>query len=97
MKTVWTTLPMKMQHFWRSHITAEVCNENNVEAKNQLNFKADSERSLLILAHCLTRVRSFENAYHLLKTVGNPTGGAAGLKTPKCRYLFAYCAFTLNR
>lgn len=60
------------------------------------HYRVGSERSLLILAHCLTRNRSFENAYHLLKTEGNSAAGAS-LKTAKCRCMFAYCAFTLNR
>lgn len=58
--------------------------------------RADNERSLLVLAHCLTQARGYESAYHLLRTVSNPTAGAA-LNTAKCRYLFAHCAFMLNR
>ncbi|CAK5074426.1 unnamed protein product [Meloidogyne enterolobii] len=57
--------------------------------------RADNERSLLVLAHCLTQARGYESAYHLLRTVSNPTAGAA-LNTAKCRYLFAHCAFMLN-
>ncbi|KAF7635063.1 TPR_REGION domain-containing protein [Meloidogyne graminicola] len=58
--------------------------------------RADNERSLLLLAHCLTHARGYESAYHLLRSVSNPTAGAV-LNTAKCRYLFAHCAFMLNR
>ena len=64
--------------------------------KKCFNYLADNERSLLVLAHCLTQARGYESAYHLLRTVSNPTAGAA-LNTAKCRYLFAHCAFMLNR
>jgi len=68
----------------------------DVFTKKCFNYLADNERSLLVLAHCLTQARGYESAYHLLRTVSNPTAGAA-LNTAKCRYLFAHCAFMLNR
>jgi hypothetical protein len=91
----------KLEHFYYEDATllAEAYHNRGLKIKalkNVLFFIADNERSLLVLAHCLTHARGYESAYHLLRTVSNPTAGAA-LNTAKCRYLFAHCAFMLNR
>ncbi|KAL3091024.1 hypothetical protein niasHT_023624 [Heterodera trifolii] len=54
--------------------------------------RVGSERSLLLLAHCLTRTQNLESAYHFLK-LSSPQC----IKMAKSRYMFARCAFAQNR
>ncbi|KAI3410076.1 TPR [Globodera pallida] len=54
--------------------------------------RVGSERSLLLLAHCLTRTQNLESAYHFLK-LSNPQS----MKMAKSRYMFALCAFAQDR
>ncbi|KAI1722318.1 anaphase-promoting complex, cyclosome, subunit 3 domain-containing protein [Ditylenchus destructor] len=64
-------------------------NEDAIVLAEAYHNRVNTERSLFIWAQTLCRSNKTEAAYHLLNN--NAFDG------PQCRYLFAKCAYTLNR
>ena len=64
--------------------------EDAVVLAEAYHNRVQSERSLLVLAQSLARSGKWEVAYHLLKNYGFD-------QSARCRYLFARCAFNLDR
>lgn len=87
-KLAFNTLSKTTRSFSPKHIITKVRRKQKIKALIDY-FSAKTEHALFILAQCLLQAGKIQGCYQLLKK--------NGFVLHKCRYLFAKCAYSLNK